>query len=127
MIPVTAPARAASLLLIAIFTLASAAFGEGYRYDSHGKRDPFIPLVGIEKPVISSLADITSVSDIKLEGIASIAGGKMAAILNGEIAKEGDRFGEIEIIKIEKRTVTIKMGDRNYELKISEEMAKAGQ
>lgn len=86
-----------------------------YKYESQGKRDPFVPLVGIDKPAISKLEDVTSITDIRLEGIASGAKGNLVAILNGEIVKEGNKYGEIKIVKITKKAVTIRMGGVDYE------------
>lgn len=114
-------ARLLFLSLAAITVFVSPAPGESYEYDSHGKRDPFVPLIGIDRPAISRLEDVTSIADIKFEGIGSMPGGKIAAILNGEIAKEGDRFGDIEIRKITKKTVTIMMGGKNYNIDLAEE------
>lgn len=116
--------RIAHLLLLSFAGVAfivSPCIGENFKYESHGKRDPFVPLVGIERPATSSLEDITSIGDVKLQGIASRSGGKLVAILNGEIVKEGDRFGEIQIKKITKKTVTIVMGGKNYAVDLVEE------
>ncbi|MCX5677759.1 MAG: hypothetical protein NTY76_01465 [Candidatus Omnitrophica bacterium] len=108
-----------SLAAMVIFILPCA--GDDYKYDSHGKRDPFVPLVSIDRPAVSRLEDVTSVADVKLEGVASTPRGKIAAILNGEIVKEGDKFGDIEIKKITKKTVTIIMGGKNYNIDLAEE------
>ena len=108
-----------SLLIVSIFVSAGA--GENYKYESHGKRDPFVPLVGVDWPAVSKLEDVTSIADLNLEGIASSPKGSLVAILNGEIVKEGDRFGDIKINKITKKTVTIIMGDKSYNKEISEE------
>jgi hypothetical protein len=108
-----------SLAVIVVFTLPCA--GEDYKYDSHGKRDPFVPLIGIDRPAVSKLEDVSSIADVKLEGIASSPGRRIAAILNGEIVKEGEKFGDIEIKKITKKTVTIIMGGKNYNINLAEE------
>jgi len=103
----------------ALFFIASGS-GEGYKYDSHGKRDPFIPLVGVDRPAVSRLEDITSIADIRLEGIATRPKGRLVAILNGEIVKEGDRFGSIEIKKITKKTVTIEIDGNSFDINFVE-------
>lgn len=116
--------KSAYLLFLSLSAAAvfiSPVTGDDYQYDSHGKRDPFVPLISIDRPAVSRLEDVTSIMDVKLEGIASSPGGKMAAILNGEIAKEGDRFGDIEIKNITKKTVTIVMGGKNYNIDLVEE------
>jgi len=117
------PNPVCTLLLSFLLTgiLVSFSSGADYKYESHGKRDPFVPLVGIDAPAASRLEDVTSIADVKLEGIASAPGGKIAAILNGEIVKEGDRFGDIEVGKITNRAVTIVMGGKNYDKELAEE------
>lgn len=119
--------RLVKVALIILFSLASAIIfvspgaGDDYRYESRGRRDPFVPLVGMDRPTVSKLEDVTSIADLKLEGIASSLSGKPVAILNGEIVKEGDKFGIIEVEKITKRTVTVVMGGRKYDKDLSEE------
>lgn len=108
-----------SLAVAAVFALSSAA--ESYKYDPHGKRDPFVPLIGIDTPAVSRLEDITSITDIRLEGIGSMPGGKIAAILNGEIVKKGDKFGDIEIKNITKKRIMIKMGGKDFNIDLAEE------
>lgn len=107
--------------LAVVLLFASSAVAEGYKYESRGKRDPFVPLVGIDRPAVSKLQDITSIADIKLEGIATGAKGKLIAILNGEIVKEGDRFGVIEIGAITRQNVKIRIGGIDYEKKLIED------
>jgi len=114
--------------LLFVFFAAAPGIGENFQYDSRGKRDPLVPLVGMDRPTVSRLEDITSIGDVKLEGIASNPGGKLVAILNGEIVKEGNRFGGVEIKKITRKSVTIAMGGKNYTIDLSEEGGvKSGQ
>lgn len=121
MISVRKMAYALCLSLLATAVFAGLGAGESFNYESRGRRDPFVPLVGMDKPAVSRLEDVTSIADLRLEGIASAPKGKLVAILNGEIVKEGDRFGDIEIKKITKKTVTIMMGGKNYDKDLTEE------
>lgn len=105
-------------MLFAGMTLS--VFGENFHYYSHGKRDPFVPLVGREKPAVMKLEDITSAEEVKLEGIVG-TGDKRSAIVNGEIMEEGDKVGEIEIKKITKRAVTMTISDAEYTIPLYEE------
>ena len=91
------------------------------KYDAGGKRDPFIPLIGVNHPVESKLENVTSITDIKLEGIASSAKGTPIAILNGEMVKEGDKFGDIKIKKITTKNVTISISGIDYKKDLTEE------
>ena len=93
---------------------------EVVKYDAGGKRDPFVPLIGINRPAASKLENVTSITDVKLEGIANNPSGNLVAILNGEIVKEGDRFGDIQIKKITKTTVTILMAGVSYDKDLTE-------
>lgn len=114
-------------LMLTVF-LAASGISDGYKYESHGKRDPFVPLVGSGKAVKLGLKDAASIADVKLEGIASGSGSKLIAILNGEIVKEGDRFGNVEITKITGKSVMIVMSGKKYVIGlIEEEGAKNGR
>ena len=114
-------ARAVAVIAIAVLICASTADPAEFQYSSHGKRDPFVPLVGIDRPAFTRLEDVTSVTDIKLEGIASRSGGRRVAILNGEVAKPGDVFGMIAIQDITDRKVTFTFGGKPYEISLYEE------
>ena len=96
---------------------------EEFQYDSHGKRDPLIPLVGQERLTSSviPLTDIASVDDIKLEGIAGTIAGSKTAIMNGELVKENSKYGEVEIKKIMKKSVLITISGKEYTVNLPEE------
>ena len=104
-----------------ILAVASSAYSADFQYESHGKRDPFVPLVGVDRPAFTRLEDVTSVTDIKLEGIASRSGGSRVAILNGEVVKKGDAFGSILIQDISDRKVIFTFGGKPYEISLYEE------
>ncbi len=94
----------------------------GFGYESNGKRDPFIPLIGQEKghrP--SSLEEITLIEDVLLEGIAIGPSGKNIAILNGQMVKEKDKFGLLQIKKISKKTVELSIDGKDYTLSLQDE------
>jgi hypothetical protein len=101
-----------------------------FEYESKGKRDPFVPLIGQEKAKkISGLVDITSVEDIKIEGIAMGANGKNIAILNGQMVREDDKFGVVQIKKISQNSVQLSIEGKNYTLELPkpEEENKIGK
>jgi len=115
--------------LVFVFLLFAAASSvssflsnaDAFQYESKGKRDPFVPLVGAEKPAAARLIDITSIDDIRLDGIALRAKGEAAAIINGELIKSGDKVGDITVKSITKTTVTLIIGGKAHELKLPEE------
>ena len=100
---------------------ATAAFCEVFKYDARGRRDPFVPLIGQDKVTVAGLSEITSVEDIKLEGIAIGAKGKKTAIINGEIVKVGAKTGEVEIKSIDHKSVTLTISGKEYKVSLSEE------
>ena len=113
------------LLIIAfLFLLVSPDFlkAEQLRYDSHGRRDPLVPLIGQDKPGGSvAFSDIGSVDDVKLEGIAGEITGNKTAIINGELVKEGFKSGEICIRKITKSSVTLTISGKEFTINLPEE------
>lgn len=94
---------------------------ESFKYEPHGKRDPFVPLIGQDRIVAAGLADITSVEDVRLEGIAVRSDGGKTAIINGEIVKEGFKEGELVIKKIERKHVIILIGGKEFSINLPEE------
>lgn len=110
----------AFIVMLALF-IPFQAKAEFLQYETHGKRDPFAPLVGAEKPTMAKLADVTSVEDIRLEGIVSGARGEMAAMMNGEIVKKNDKFGDITVKSITKTAVVLSVGGKEHQLKLPEE------
>lgn len=116
--------KTAGLLALLVAATGSYSGAENFEYNSHGKRDPFVPLVGSEKPTVTKLAEITSVEDIKLEGIVSGGRSRAAAMMNGEIVKQNDRVGDIFIKSITKAGVTLTIGGKEYQLKLPEEGGK---
>lgn len=98
------------------------AFSPGviFVYGAPGKRDPFVSLMEAEKKAATRLEDITSIDEIRVEGIAMGREGKKSAIINGELLKEGSEVGEIKIKKISKKFVTLSIGDSTYNKEIPE-------
>jgi hypothetical protein len=88
---------------ITILLMASIVLAEGpFKYDSKGKRDPFVPLVSETGVSISDIYGISSIKDIRLEGIVWDDKGGSIAIINGEIIKEGEVLGVLKLLKIQK-------------------------
>lgn len=93
---------------------------EQYRYDQRGKRDPMVPLIGKDKPMVLKLENITSVEDVRLEGIADGPKGRVA-VLNGELVRVNDRFGEVTVKDIARRAVTIIIEGKEHIIQMPEE------
>ena len=95
-------------------------FQEPFKYESKGKRDPFVLLIGHEKTKVVGLENIVSLEDINLEGIAIGAGGKNIAILNGQMVKDSDKFGTLQIKKVSRKEVQFSIDGKDYILKLQE-------
>lgn len=121
-----------ALLGIAVFAMlagVSRCHADGYQYEARGKRDPFVPLIGQggKSSAAVSLEDAVTIADIKLEGIASVAKGRRAAILNGEIVKEGVRVGLVQVVTIDSKSVSLLVGGKEYVLNLFEEGGTKGE
>ncbi|MGB2630125.1 MAG: hypothetical protein WBD24_00840 [Candidatus Omnitrophota bacterium] len=94
---------------------------QAFEYDSYGKRDPFVPLVGVaERASVSGARGILTVDDVSLQGIVIRADGKPAVIINGEILGEGDRIERLYVESIGNNVVTIKIDNERFDLKLYE-------
>jgi len=106
---------------IAAALIASSLQPAHAAYDPKGRRDPFIPLVGQERPSLASLSDIESIEDVKLEGFAVAPDGKRIAVINGELVRSGDRAGEFEVLEVGKKSVKVSISGKTYDLTLPEE------
>ena len=92
-----------------------------FEYDSYGKRDPFVPLVGAAARARNSgVGGVLSVDDVVLQGIVVDANGKRNVIINGEILGEGDTKESITVKSIGKNDVVIRIDDEEHTLKLYE-------
>ena len=112
-----------AILIIVPIIFTASLNAEPFRYDSHGKRDPMIPLIGQDKGTggMVAFADIATIDDVKLEGIAYLSSGSRTAIINGELVREGFKAGEAEVRKIEKNAVVLSISGKEYTVPLYEE------
>lgn len=113
--------RRAIIVAVSFIACAVAWSGDDFTYEVRGRRDPFIPLVGPGTRLKASLKDVTSIDEIQVEGIAVGLHGKSVVIINGEMLKEGDIIGSLEIRKISKTVVTLSIGGKEHTVTLSEE------
>ena len=109
-------------LLLSLSTGAYAGGAEAY--DGHGRRDPFVPLLGITTMAIGSLDDVLNIEDVDVQGIASNSEGARVAILNGEMVKEGQTAGRVTVKRISKDGIIIIIDGAEYALSIYGEEAR---
>jgi hypothetical protein len=106
-------------LIVAAMAALSAETRAGGKYESRGRRDPFVPLVGVsDKGGRGGIKGIHTIDDVKLQGIVRGADGVKRAIINGEIMKEGDKIERLSVIFIEDNGVKVKIEETEYELKL---------
>ncbi len=117
-------AKNRSLLILAaalVFSVCTEGASFAYEYAAHGRRDPFVPLVGVEKGAAASgLVGVYSIEDVSLQGIVNGPGGKKGAIINGEFVKEGDKVERVYIESVGDNVVVIKIDEDRHELKLYE-------
>ncbi len=87
-------------------------------YDSGGKRDPFVPLIdesGFRTDLFQSGDSAELPVKFHILGILWSEDAPMA-IINGEVAKEGDYIEGVKIEKIETESVSISYQNKVYKL-----------
>jgi len=110
---------AVALLLTGALCHSSPAVS--FQYNSHGRRDPFVPLVGIpEAGGRGGAGGVLTVEDVHLQGILLGPDGKHMVIINGEIMREGDSMERLHIESIDPNVVTIRIDDSRYTVKLYE-------
>src|SRR3989338_101153 len=91
-----------AVLIICAIIGGEAFAEEGFKYNAKSKRDPFVPLISETGEYASDAYEASAIEDIRLEGIVWDDAKGSIAIINGEIAKEGDSMGSVKILKINK-------------------------
>ena len=111
-------------LMLAVFgvhLICPVAAEAVFVYDSEGNRDPFVPLIGVAgASSASGVGGVTSLDGVSLQGIIVGPAGNRSVILNGEIMKEGDIFGDLTIVTISNNKVTVKIGQQTHDLRLYE-------
>jgi hypothetical protein len=80
-----------------------------------------MPLVTGEIRTSLGLQAVEGIDDIRFEGIVFDPSGKSIVVLNDEILKEGDKMYNVEVLKIGKNSVTIKIHERQHTIRLVEE------
>ena len=104
------------VFLFACFVLLdfSLAFAEEFRYDSHGKRDPFVsPQDGVGGRL--------GFGELQLEGVVVDPKGDSYAIVNNEIIREGQSLQGFLLKKIESTKVLFEKEGEDFEVLLRED------
>ncbi len=104
------------LVLLCVLPLPALA-QDGFVYDDHGKRDPFVPLVSSTGMVVTYDENL-SLNDLTLEGIVADPSGNNLAIVNGKIVKAHDQVGPYEVEAIANDHVEFLKGAEQFVLKL---------
>ena len=109
-----------SLFLFCFFcvTAAYADESKSFVYNENGKRDPFWPLISASGTQISYDSDMTTATDMTLEGIVVDARKNNLAILNGKIVKAGDQLGLYTVETITNDQVDLIKGTEHLVVKL---------
>jgi|SRR3989338_7976903 len=107
-----------SVLCLFLTSHFSLAFGVEFRYDSHGKRDPFLSPASAGSQMGSG--------ELRLEGVVVDQSGGSYAIVNSQIVKEGESLQGFLLKKIESNRVLFEKEGEDFEiiLRQDEELLK---
>jgi hypothetical protein len=94
---------------------------EEFKYDSKGRRNPFIPLVTSEGRILKLDREQRQDNDLLIEGIIYDKNGLSYAIINGVVASVGDAIGDYQVLKIEDRKVILIKEGVITEIELKEE------
>ena len=111
------------LILICHSLVSGMSFAQNnnqpFEYDDKGKIDPFIPLVDEYGRYVVIAEDVSSISELKLQGILWDAQGESSALINSQIVKKGESIGGFIIEEITKYTVKICKDNESHILSLS--------
>ncbi|MBU4304658.1 MAG: hypothetical protein KJ893_03385 [Candidatus Omnitrophica bacterium] len=101
--------RSKLTVFLVILTLGRtvSAQEQAFVYQSNGKRDPFMTLVTKDGRILPGARVAAETENIELEGVIWDPQGRSVAIINGNLLKEQERFGSMQILKIRKESVII--------------------
>ena len=83
-----------------IFCEGSVMAGEEVGYNSHGRRDPFAPLVTQNARIAAGLSGVETAEEVKIEGVVYDPKHGSVVVVNGTVMKEGEESGNVKVIQI---------------------------
>ena len=109
------------LILIGIFSPLAAAV-DPVAYESGGRRDPFIPLLGP-----GGLKMTKTTTDLQVEGIIYDPPAGSLVLINGDFYKQGQTVGNATIISVLKDRVILSQDDSEKTIWMREEILPKGE
>ena len=107
---------------VIFFDYVAKSFADDIHYESAGRRDPFIPLVG-EHGEVSKGFDSKGMN---VEGIVFDPNHGSLALINGEFYKQGDKVQNALVTGIHKDRVTLSQNDEEKTIWIREDVDENG-
>ena len=83
-----------------IFSEIDLTAGEVVGYNSHGRRDPFVPLVTQTARAVAGLAGVETAEEVKIEGVVYDPKRGSVVVINGSVMKEGEESGNVKVLQI---------------------------
>lgn len=108
-------------VLICLFLFSILSAQEEFKYNSQCRRDPFIPLVTSDGRLLNPESEQNNKQELTLEGIIYDKNGVSYAIVNGLVAKVGEKIGEFQVLRINNNKVTFIKNGQLSEIKLKEE------
>lgn len=109
------------IVLVLVLTCSASGSFAAVEYNSAGRRDPFVPLVGVSRVGGGGGVDmILTIEDVSLQGIIMDPDGTRSIIMNGEIVKEGQQIGQLIVEDVGNNLVKIKIGEERHTIKLYE-------
>ncbi len=112
------------IIFLGFYFLCSCNFllanESNFVYDSKGKRDPFISLIG-KKVKLTDVDLIDSIKDVRVEGVIIDPKKGSAAIVNGQILYIGDYMGGFKLVKVTHYYIVVSRDEKEYKLQFRSE------
>lgn len=95
--------------------------GRVFVYDAQDRRDPFVALVSHDGRILEPLKPKQSSGGLEIEGIIYDPKGASYVVINSEIYKAGDTYGEYRILKIQPRKIVFLKSGQEFEVEFKKE------
>ncbi len=114
--------RSVILCLVAVLCAVGICVDcAAYQYEAYGRRDPFVPLIGVaDASSASGARGILTIEDVSLQGLVMGPNGGRAVVINGELMQEGQQVERLLVESIGDNIVMIKIDEERFYLKLYE-------
>ena len=95
--------------------------GRVFVYDAKDRRDPFVALVSHDGRILEPPQPKQKAGGLEIEGIVYDAKGASYVVINSEIYKAGDTYGEYRILRIKPGKVVFLKSGQELEVEFKKE------